>query len=157
MGFSLSVPKIGRASALLGLVCIAAPVVALAADNQLPAGVASVASSLTANGGHSMMASGARMFGGLLLCLGFLAAGVKLYQRFNPAAVVGRARRLEVRERVAISSKSSLTLVALDGKEFLVASGSDAVTIIPTKSKADDLFDQSLGEIYKEGEVCDAQ
>jgi flagellar biogenesis protein FliO len=97
------------------------------------------------------------MLGGLLLCLALLAAGLKVYQRFNPTATVGRARRLEVKERVAISSKASLTLVSLDGREFLVASGSEAVSVIPTRTKADDVFDQSLAEIYKEGEVCDAQ
>jgi flagellar biogenesis protein FliO len=86
------------------------------------------------------------MVGALFFCLGVFAGGVHLYRRFAVKGGVSSKRRLVVRERLTLSSKSSLTLVSLDGKEFVVASGSEHVTLIPTNTITANSFSEALSE-----------
>lgn len=103
----------------------------------------------------TIMSSSVRMIGGLFLCLGVFALGVRLFKRHSSRTSTGR-RRIEVRERVALSPKASLTLVAIDNKEFLVASGSDSVSILPTRAIPPGLFDESLDRVADEIEAFNA-
>jgi flagellar biogenesis protein FliO len=103
----------------------------------------------------TIMASSARMIGGLFLCLGVFALGMRLVKRHSSRTSTGR-RRIEVRERVALSPKASLTLISIDNKEFLVASGSDSVSILPTRSIPPGLFDESLDRAGDEMEAFNA-
>jgi flagellar biogenesis protein FliO len=95
------------------------------------------------------------MIGGLFLCLGVFALIVRLLKRHASRTGTGR-RRLEIRERIALSSKASLTLVAIDNREFLVASGSESVSMLPTRVVPPGLFDESLGEVVDEAEAFNA-
>jgi flagellar biogenesis protein FliO len=116
---------------------------------------------LSLGGGQSatssspIMSTSARMIGGLFLCLGVFAIIVRLLKRHASRSGTGR-RRLEIRERVALSSKASLTLVAIDNREFLVASGSESVSILPTRVVPPGLFDESLDEVADEAEAFNA-
>jgi flagellar biogenesis protein FliO len=103
----------------------------------------------------SIMSTSARMIGGLFLCLGVFAVVVRLLKRHGARSGAGR-RRIEVRERIALSSKASLTLVAIDNKEFLVASGSESVSILPTRAIPPGLFAESLDEVTHEVEAFNA-
>jgi flagellar biogenesis protein FliO len=107
-------------------------------------------------GEESMVARSARMIGGLLLCLGVFALGMRLMQKQGLKRRQGSQRRLEILEKIAISPKSSIALVALDNKEFLVASGSDAVQILPTNAITSRTFAESLHEIGEESEAFNA-
>ena len=122
------------------------------ADDGLPVGVTSVASSLKSGGGSSFIMSSVRMFGGLFLCLGVLAIGLRIYQRYHPMQSPA-LRRIEIREKVAISSKAAVMLITVDDREFLVASGSDAVSMLPLRTAATDMFSDSLNELCREDEV----
>ncbi len=66
---------------------------------------------------------------GLAVCLAVLAAGVYVYRRLNPQAVATTKRRMRVRERLALTSKAQLLLVDIDGREVVVAVGSDHVSL----------------------------
>jgi flagellar biogenesis protein FliO len=85
-----------------------------------------------------------RMIGGLFLCLGCLGGGLHLYKRFVIPRAKGDGRRLQVVERLPLSSKSSLLLVKLDGKEFMLSTGPEAARLISPPRTTEDLFDESL-------------
>jgi len=104
----------------------------------------------------SVTASCLRMVGALFFCLGVFAGGVHLYRRCATKAGGLSKRRMVVRERLALSSKSSLVLVSLDGKEFVVASGSENVTLVPTNTITAASFSESLDEESGQDEVFNA-
>ena len=104
----------------------------------------------------SVTASCLRMVGALFFCLGVFAGGIHLYRRVATKAGVVSKRRMVVRERLAISSKSSLVLVSLDGKEFVVASGAENVTLVPTNVITSNSFSESLKEEAEREEVFNA-
>ena len=86
----------------------------------------------------------ARSFGGLFICLGIFGAGVQLYRRYGVPTGTSRKARLTLVERLQISPKGALHLVALDGREFIVATGSEAprVVLAPRDARAE--FEESL-------------
>ena len=61
-----------------------------------------------------------RMLDGLFLCVGLFGAAIHVYKRYVLKGRVGTGRRLSVVERVPVSSKGSLLLLSLDGREFVV-------------------------------------
>ncbi len=95
-----------------------------------------------------------RMIGGLLLCLGLFAAGIYAARRYMPqSSRVGKRRRLQLREKLHISSKMSATLIAVDNREFLIATSGDSVTVVPTYSLNSGSFEDSLEDAYGASEV----
>lgn len=95
------------------------------------------------------------MIGGLFLCLGVFAAGVHVYRRYAAAHGLAGRRRLVVRERLPLSGKAALMLVAFDGREFLVASGSERVSLISSPPTSGLEFGDSLSELCDDSEVFD--
>lgn len=94
--------------------------------------------------------TGIRMFGGLFICLGVLGAGVFVAKRFG----IGGARlagpvRLRVLERAALANRAAVCLVAVDGREFLIASSGDSVAIqsIQPQGANSDLLIKDLEEL----------
>lgn len=85
-----------------------------------------------------------RMIGGLFLCLGCLGAGLHMYKRFVIPRAKSSGRRLQVVERLPLSSKSALLLVKLDGKEFMLSTGPEAARLISPPRTTEELFDESL-------------
>lgn len=73
--------------------------------------------------------------------------GVYLTRRYGKQSGNASARRLRLIERTALSSKTSLVLVELDGRPFLVSLGQERASITPV----DDF--QSLA-VSEEGEEC---
>jgi flagellar biogenesis protein FliO len=95
----------------------------------------------------SLVGSSLRMLGALLLCLGVFALGLKVTARIRGESLKPRRRRMEVRERLNISSKLSVTLISLDNREYLLASGSNSVTLVATNSITTPLFADSLDQV----------
>lgn len=118
-----------------------------------PQGVSPVGAS-TEN--YSFAGSFVRMIGGFLLCLGVFAGGIYLYRRYGAVGIRGVSRRLMIIERMPITAKSAVTLVSLDGKEFIVTSGPDNLRVVPTHAVGKDTFDESLALACNDSEVCDA-
>jgi flagellar biogenesis protein FliO len=109
-----------------------------------------------ANDSGSATASCLRMVGALFFCLGVFAGGVHLYRKFVHKVGTASKRRMIVRERLSLSSKSALILVSLDGKEFVVASGSEHVTLVPTNTIMAASFSESLEDETTREEVFNA-
>ncbi|MFN4895826.1 MAG: hypothetical protein ACK5GN_01030 [Pseudomonadota bacterium] len=101
-------------------------------------------------GAPTMLNSTLTMICALCFCLGVFAIGVRYMPRFMGVPKSGRPRRIEVREKLALSPKAALFLVAIDNREYLVASGSDSVSVTATHSITTPLFAESLDEIYEE-------
>jgi flagellar biogenesis protein FliO len=102
----------------------------------------------------NMVSSTITMLGALCFCLGVFAVGVRFLRRFSAGAGPMRRRRIEVREKMALSSKASLFLIAVDNREYLIAQGSDSVSVTPTHSITTPLFAESMDEICADiGEV----
>jgi flagellar biogenesis protein FliO len=136
-----------------GAAIVASLAVSLAAYADEPMG-ATVSASLATAGGPSATASVARMVGGLFLCLGVFAVVVRMLKR-NARTKRG-SRRLEVRERVALSSKASLQLIAVDNREFLVSSTAEQVSIVPLHSMTTEVFADSLDALDRDDEAYNA-
>jgi flagellar biogenesis protein FliO len=100
--------------------------------------------------GGSMVSSSLKMIGALFFCLGVFAIGVRLARRFGPTPKTLRRRRIEVRERLSLNSKSAIFLIAVDNREYLVTSGSEQTSILPAHSVSAPMFSESLDEIYDE-------
>lgn len=88
--------------------------------------------------------SALRMVGGLFLCLGLLGAGVHIYKRYVLPRSLSSQRRMQVVERLQISPKSSLVLVKLDGKEFVMTTGSESTRVVPLQSRREEVFEDTL-------------
>lgn len=93
---------------------------------------------------YSFGASLARSLGGLFICLGIFGAGVQLFRRYGLKQDMGPKSRLTLIERLHISPKSTLHLISLDGKEFIVATGSDKPHLILNARDTHEQFDDSL-------------
>jgi flagellar biogenesis protein FliO len=84
------------------------------------------------------------MLGGFLFCLGLFGAGIHLYKRYLLPTAKGSSRRLRIVERLSVSQKNALLLVALDGRELLIATGPDSPRLLTAKSRDEFSFDQDL-------------
>ena len=85
-----------------------------------------------------------RMVGGLFLCVGLFGFGIHLYKRYLLPRSLSSDRRLRVVERLQLTQKSSLLLVTLDGKEFLVSTGAEQSRLITPPKSGEEYFDESL-------------
>jgi flagellar biogenesis protein FliO len=117
---------------------------------------AAIAASFASGSGPSMTSTGLRMFGGLFLCLGVFALGVRLFKRYATHPQSATRRRIEIRERIQLSSKSSLLLVAVDDKEYLITRGSETVCIVPNQSSSAEMFAESLNDASDDVEAYNA-
>ena len=70
------------------------------------------------------------MFGGLALCLGVFLIGAQLYRKMS--RTTGGLSQPEVRvlSRTPLTTKTALLTVAIRGKEYVLAVGSEQVTNI---------------------------
>ncbi len=94
--------------------------------------------------------TGMRLFGGLFLCLGVLGGVVFVAKRYGVGGVsTSSTSRLKVLERASISNRSSVALIAIDGRDFLVASAGDSVAIQPIQQQGanSDLLIKDLEEL----------
>jgi len=117
---------------------------------EISPGVAAAAQSFATAEQGGMTGSFVRMFGALFFCLGLFAAGIQVYRKYIAKQGGSIRRRLIILERVALTQKASLMVVSLDGKEFLVASGSEKVTMLPAQALSTPVFTESLHEACEE-------
>lgn len=94
--------------------------------------------------------SALRMVGGLFLCFGLLGAGVHVYKKYVLPRSLSSQRRMQVVERLQLSSKSALLLVKLDGKEFVMATGSESARLVPLQNRGEELFEETLSSACNE-------
>jgi flagellar biogenesis protein FliO len=90
------------------------------------------------------------MVGGLFLCFGMLGIGVHLYKRYVLPRSFSAQRRMQVVERLQISQKSALVLVKLDGKEFLMTTGSESSRLVSPPNRTDEVFEETLSSACNE-------
>ncbi len=135
--------------ALSAVVLLSSCIVAVAEQTSSDA-VSGATSVVIADGGINMFSSTVTMLGGLLFCLGIFAVAVRFMKRFSGGRGPTRRRRIEVREKLALSSKASVFLIAVDNREYLIAQGSDSVSVTPTNSITTPLFAESLDEVCAE-------
>ena len=103
-----------------------------------------------------MTSSMNRMLGGFLFCLGLFGAGIHFYKRYFMQAGSRTERRLKIVERLPVSTKNSLLLVELDGREFLLATGPDSPKMLVSNSKRDFSFDDTLLDASMAGDEINA-
>lgn len=123
---------------------------------EIEASIASVSMIPTAGAPSEpgMLSGMFRMIGGLLLCLGLFAGGMYIFKKYAPQTNrYTKRRRMELREKLHISSKMTATLIAIDNREFLIATAGDSVTVIPTYSLNTGSFEDSLDAAYRASEV----
>ena len=70
------------------------------------------------------------MIQGLMLCLGLFALLVFIIKKTHRITRGANEGRMHVIERIPLSQKTFLHLVEVDGKEFLVGSGPDQVSLL---------------------------
>ncbi|MEY4670058.1 MAG: hypothetical protein RL518_2757 [Pseudomonadota bacterium] len=92
----------------------------------------------------SAQSSALRMIGGLFLCLGLLGVGVHVYKKYVLPRALSSQRRIQIVERLQLSQKSQLILVKLDGKEFLMTTGSESTRLVPLQSRGEEIFEDTL-------------
>ena len=115
-----------------------------AEEPQAPTWSAAAAQSGPSVDSFNAQTSALRMAGGLFLCLGLLGAGVHIYKKYVLPRSLSSQRRMQVVERLQLSPKSALVLVKLDGKEFMMTTGSEATRLVPLQSRNEELFEESL-------------
>jgi flagellar biogenesis protein FliO len=86
----------------------------------------------------------------MFLCFGLLGLGVHLYKRYVLPRNLSDKKRMQVVERLNLSQKSALVLVKLDGREFLLATGSEGCRVVSAPRDAEYLFDQTLTSACEE-------
>ena len=91
-----------------------------------------------------------RMVGGLFLCFGMLGFGLHLYKRYVLPRSFSAQRRMQVVERLQISQKNALVLVKLDGKEFLMTTGSESSRLVSPPNRTDEAFEETLSSACNE-------
>ena len=118
----------------------------------------STSSALPSAESFDMTSSFFRMVGGLLFCVGIFGAGVHVVKRYGNPMARSSKRRITVLERVALTPKTSLVLVSVDGKEILLAAGPDRAQLISAAANQDKDFEASLDRYVlpdeKEQLVC---
>lgn len=94
--------------------------------------------------------SALRMIGGLFLCLGAFGCALHVYKRYVLPRNASTRRRLQIIERLQISQKSALVLVKLDGREFIMSTGTESSRLVPLSDRREELFDEALNGACEE-------
>ncbi len=145
------VVQIKRIGAIaIGTACLLVTMAAAVAEQVGSAGLGAAGAPVASGTGASMFSSTVTMLGGLCFCLGIFAVAVRFLRRLPVGGGPARRRRIEVREKMALSPKASVFLVAVDNREYLIAQGSDSVSVTPTHSMTTPLFTESLDEVCAE-------
>lgn len=105
------------------------------------------------------IASFGGMLKGLFLCLGVFFIGVSIYRRLRPQQQITTEQRLKVLSRVALTPKSQLILARLDGRDVLVAVGSEQVALLEPGQSQPIALRQQISRTIECGEdqLCRAE
>ena len=131
--------------------CVLSPRIEARAEDSQPRGwSAPVSQSGPSVDSFNAQSSALRMVGGLFLCFGLLGAGVHVYKKYVLPRSLSSQRRMQVVERLQLSSKSALLLVKLDGKEFVMTTGSESARLVPLQNRGEELFEETLSSACNE-------
>ena len=77
------------------------------------------------------------MLQGLAFCVGIFLIGSWIFKRYAPRRFVASAsgRRMKIVERLAVTSRSSIALIEVDGREVLVSLGSESTQMLSLPNK----------------------
>lgn len=81
----------------------------------------------------SLSANGWQMLQGLGLCVGMFLIAVAVVRRLRSKVGGSLGRRLQIIERLPLTSKSSLILAVVDDQQYVLAVGSEHVVFGPGK------------------------
>lgn len=87
-----------------------------------------------------------KMGKGLAICVGVFFIGLSVMRRLKPETFSAEPR-IKVRERTALTPKSSLLIVEIDGREQLITVGSENVSVITPSNKMQRVQERSAQEI----------
>lgn len=90
----------------------------------------------------------ARALQGLLFCLGVLLVGAHLVKKYKKPSSQSQSP-FNIEGRIHLSPKTTITLLSVEGKRVVVASGSDQVSLLPLDSSTDELA------LLREVQVCE--
>ena len=81
-----------------------------------------------------------------------LLIGVYLVRRYIPGASAAHTRRLRIVDKLALSSKTSLLMVEVEGQKLLMTVGGDRVTYVDHAQvlPPDEIYDRELGLVCKD-------
>ncbi|MBX7139240.1 MAG: flagellar biosynthetic protein FliO [Oligoflexia bacterium] len=88
--------------------------------------------------------SAIKMIQALGLCIGVFLIATFLVRKYGPKNLMPTGRRLRVREKLPVTSKTSLMLIEVDERPFLVAVGPDHVAFCD--HEIEPRFDQEATE-----------
>ena len=94
--------------------------------------------------------AGLRMAEGLAFCLGLLMLGVYALKKGKLKGIVHGSKAIRVIERSAVTQRTSLLLVEVQGRKVLLSVGSDRVSFHSMSDSDSDLeFDDSLENVCR--------
>ena len=95
---------------------------------------------------------GLKLFWALGLCIGVLLIGAYFARRYLPGASVKHTRRLRIVDKLALTSKTSLLIVDVEGQKLLMTVGADRVTYVDQGQvlPPDEIYDRELGLVCKD-------
>ncbi len=95
--------------------------------------------------------SGYKMLQGLGVCVGLFLVLAHFLRKYGTGRGVGVRNRMQIIEKCSLAYKTSLMMVLIDGVEYVVAVGSERVTLIKGSNKTEFVqaisLDQALQEI----------
>ena len=108
---------------------------------------------------ESVDKSGYSMVVGLGSCIAVLFGGLALAKKAGWVKVPTHNRSVQVLEKIALSSKSSLCVIEAEGKKYLIAVGSERVSLVSRLGKEsnaleDDSFEEFLCEKQQPISAC---
>lgn len=108
---------------------------------------------------ESVDKAGYSMVIGLGLCITVLFGGLALAKKAGWVKAPARNRSVQVLEKVALSPKSSLCVIEAEGKKYLIAVGSERVSLVSRLGQesiavGDDSFEEYLCEKAQPLSAC---
>jgi flagellar biogenesis protein FliO len=118
---------------------------------------AAAAEMVKSNGTASDQESGAglRMVEALLLCLGVFFVGVYFYRKKTGHSPLKRTNRMRVLDRVFVAPKTSLVLAEVDGRQVLLAVGSEQVSFFQAPPTPRTEANQSTDRLIRLSDVTE--
>lgn len=89
-----------------------------------------------------------RALQGLAFCIAILLVGAHLVKRFKKPSQQAHSPFL-IEGRINVTPKTTITLLSIEGKRVLVASGGDSVSLMPLENSTDEMA------LLREVQVCE--
>ncbi len=93
---------------------------------------------------------GFKMLEGLGICLGIFLVGVHFYKRYALKGQAATIRRLQVIEKLPVSSKAAVLLIQAEGKKYLIGVGGERISLLHAEGGEQGFDKKVLEEICNE-------